>query len=116
MGFPYRFWQYNHETLYNLTDIYYSHSTDSYCVPADSKSIDLTIPCIDLGSRQFNLKEPLSSLYGLEFNGTTHAIFQQAHSIFNLNRLWTYVFEIYFFDTKNKQYVYSRYTNANQLW
>ena len=65
------FWQYNHETLYNLTALYYSSSAQSYCVPADSKSIDLTIPCINLGEKSIGLKEPLSSLYGLEFNGTS---------------------------------------------
>ena len=66
MDFPYFVRQYNHETLYNLTDIYYSKSTKTYCVPADSKSIDLTIPCIDLGDTASNIKEPLQNLFGLE--------------------------------------------------
>lgn len=70
MEFPYLITQYNHETLYNLTDIYYSDAHQSYCVPADSKSNDLTIPCIDLGDQSNGMKEPLYSIYGLEFNGT----------------------------------------------
>lgn len=70
-GFPTLVYQYNHETLFNLTDQYYVQSTYSYCVPADTKSLDLTIPCLDMGSTAINMKSPRVGLFGLEFNGTT---------------------------------------------
>lgn len=59
-----------HETLFNLTSVYYNSETGEYCIPALKVSSDLTTPCITLGDTTKDLEKPLISLYGLEFNGT----------------------------------------------
>lgn len=68
-----------HETLFNLTSVYYNEETEEYCIPALKASIDLTTPCITLGDKDRNLAKPLISLYGLEFNGTNQALPTLAH-------------------------------------
>jgi hypothetical protein len=60
-----------HETLFNLTTVYYNAESDEYCIPALKVSSDLTTPCITLGDEDKGFKKPLINLYGLEFNGTT---------------------------------------------
>ena len=68
-----------HETLFNLTSVYYNEETGEYCIPALKASIDLTTPCITLGDKDRGLAKPLISLYGLEFNGTNQALPTLAH-------------------------------------
>lgn len=60
-----------HETLFNLTTVYYNEETKEECIPALKVSSDLTTPCITLGDPKRNIKKPLINLYGLEFNGTS---------------------------------------------
>eukprot|EP00347_Sterkiella_histriomuscorum_P006905 403350981 len=104
-----------HETLFNLTQVYYNAETKQDCIPALKVSTDISTPCITLGGKNDILK-PLISLYGLEFNGTKQAILTDPHKIFRTDRLWCYAFEIYLFDERYKQTIFTRYTPADLLW
>ncbi|CDW74938.1 UNKNOWN [Stylonychia lemnae] len=102
-----------HEILYNLTQTAVDRETNIDCVPAQYFQSPNYIPCLFMGGKG-QLTSTKISNYGLEFSGTNQGLFSGPYKIFRLDRVWSYMFEFYLFDEKNKQSIINRY-NPN-MW